>query len=88
MIEPKPIFVQRQDANFDRACDHANGMALVIFGIDEDGHSTKYPEYERSRDSIHVLFKSYKCMLGMTGADHIYTYMTWVERGDDEDPHY
>lgn len=74
------IHVSRQDANFDRACDSAFRLAVGSFGIDEDGHSDRIPEWERSTCSIYLTFESYRRI----GVDHLYIFFAEAIQNEED----
>lgn len=83
MNEDKYSFcVFREEANFDRACDTAFRMARSCFGISPEGHSTKFPKFARSRDSIRLRFIKYQALGGMGGVDHLYEFEACIEWGE------
>ena len=70
------ITVTRSESNFDRACDLAYKMALIRFAIDEDGYSSKLPDWQRSDSWIEIKFVSYKCC----GNDHYYIFKAMARK--------
>ena len=80
VIETEEIFVELREVNFDIACMRAYRKAILTFGINEDGHSQKIKDFERSTDSIEVKFKSYTCT---NGQNHGYLFQASVIRFDD-----
>jgi hypothetical protein len=79
------IPINRLDANFDRACDSAYHLALMMFGADEDGHLTNVKDSERSCDTIVVEFIGYRHSGSMAGQSHDYEFVAWVDRYEEED---
>lgn len=74
------FLIYRQEANFDRACDAAYQMALMRFGVDEDGHSDRVEGWERTHCAINVKFLSYQ----RQDHDHLYGFACWVSGGDND----
>ena len=74
------IPIDRDEANFDRACDSAYRVACATFGLDDDGYCKHVKYSKRSTDSIIVEFKTYKHDASLTGHNHIYIFNIWVER--------
>lgn len=76
------IQVSRQESNFDRACDAAYGQALMYFEIDEDGHSRRVKDWDRSCCWIEVEFNRY---VRIGGNDHCYVFIAKTVKSDEED---
>jgi hypothetical protein len=74
------IVVTRREANFDRACDEAYCQAVAYFGIDEDGHSDRVKDWERSDCWLEVEFSKYT----RVGQDHCYKFLLHAEKHDPE----
>ena len=64
------IPIVRDEANFDRACDSARQYAFRVFEIDENGHTEKFPSWQRNLNCIEVKFVSYVC----AGHEHCYVF--------------
>lgn len=79
--EKKDIYVIRDEANYDRACDSAWRTALHLFGINENGHSTDVEDWERSYCSLNIKFIQYS----RSDSTHLYTFEAWAEKSEDED---
>lgn len=79
------IEVPRSESNFDKACDYAYKVALIRYGIDDCGHSTKYDDMPRSSSSIVVEFVSYRHTGSMMGSNYIYKFKAWVDVFDEEE---
>jgi len=62
--------ITRQEANFDRACDEVHQYAIWYFGIDEDGHSNKLPDWERNC-RIEIEFTKYISSYTRVGSTHV-----------------
>lgn len=69
----------RGEASFDRACDEAYRLACLQFGLDDDGYLRNVADGERSTDAIVQQFIGYIRF----GRQHQYTFVAWVERGDE-----
>ena len=65
------IQVVRQEAHFDRACDSAYHQAVMYFEIEEDGHSRRVKDWERSCCWIELEFKRYVRI----DSEHCYTFI-------------
>lgn len=61
---PVRFHVFRTEANFDKACELAWAEAIRRAGIDEDGHSSVIPDWERSNCELDVEFKSLRMTHG------------------------
>lgn len=83
VIKIKPFPITDSRADFDKACKDAYGFALAVFKIDEYGHSDSI-DFNRSTDSIHVKFLSYKCIGSIVGHEHLYEFEAWIEREEEE----
>lgn len=68
---------------FDRASDAAYNRACLMFGLDDDGYCEKVEGWCRSTDMIIIEFESYRHIGSMTGHEHIYTFVAWVERNKE-----
>jgi hypothetical protein len=79
------IRIQDNRADFDRACESANYQAVMLFGIDDCGHSSKVEGWERSNCSIKIEFKKYTQYGNMVGWSHVYLFEAWVEQHIEED---
>jgi hypothetical protein len=75
----------RKESNFDRACEEAYDRAIMLIEIDEDGHSRKIKEWERSSCHISVSFDGYERTGGMGGHTHSYTFLVQAVESEDED---
>ncbi len=76
ILTRKFLQVERSESGFDKACDAARKLALVLFGIDEDGHSDRI-EFIRTTDCVRVDFHN----LEMYGANlFVYTFEALVVR--------
>jgi len=73
------ILVTRSEANFDRACDNAYSQALMYFEIDEDGHSRRVRDWQRSRCWIEVHYVTYRRI----GGDHVYIFTAKTCKSED-----
>ena len=73
------IRITRQESNFDRACDSAYKYALAYFEIDEDGHSRRVKDWERSCCWIEIEFRSYIRM----GNEHHYDFFGRAVKEDE-----
>lgn len=69
-------------ADFDKACRDAYDFVLVIFKIDEYGHSDSI-DFD-STDSVHVKFLSYERIGSMIGHEHLYKFEAWIEREEQK----
>lgn len=59
------IHIDRQEANFDRACDEAIYRALRLFGVDDCGHINNVEGAQRSDSSVEIKFVEYQVGLSM-----------------------
>jgi len=71
----------RKEANFDRACEEAYRYALMVFGIDDSGHSQKLKGWDRSSCCIKVTFLSYSQVGSMGGHDYNYEFLIEAIKG-------
>ena len=71
VLAKREINVNRNEANFDRACDEAHRLACIQFGLDDDGYSYIVKDWERSNCLIQVCFKSYRHATSC----HTYTFI-------------
>lgn len=76
----RDITITRFEANFDRACDEAYRLAVSMFGINEDGHSERIKDWERSRCWIQLDFVSYI----RSGQEHCYTFFATPKKSEDD----
>lgn len=80
-LASKKVTVTRQEANFDRACDEAYDRAVLVFGIDDCGHSAKVKGWDRSSCYVVVTFTSYCQTGGMGGDSYTYEFQAEARRG-------
>lgn len=73
---PREIIVDRAESGFDRACDLAYSMAVNRFGIDDCGHSTYTPGWERSCCWIEIVFDKYVRI----GNSHVYSFVAYAKK--------
>ncbi len=73
------IQVVMQESHFDRACDSAYRQAVRYFEIDEDGHSRRVKDWERSCCWIEIEFKRYVRI----GNDHCYTFIAKTAKSEE-----
>lgn len=78
------ITVERQETNFDKACDSARRLALSIFGIDEFGHINNVKDASRSETYMEITFKGYKQTCSMSGGDIVYTFEAVVLKCEED----
>lgn len=74
------LTVTRAEAHFDRACDEAHRQAVSFFGIDDDGHSSRLPNWERFDSAIELTFKGYTRI----GSEHAYRFCASAVKNDEE----
>ena len=79
--EQVEITIDRSEANFDRASDSAYSMAVGMFGIDEDGHSSNVEGWERSSSWIEVVFDTYL----RHGHTHLYAFVACPRKAESAD---
>ena len=72
--------VHRSEANFDRACDEAYRLAVMMFGIDENGRSGRVDGWESSTCWIDLEFVRYIRSGGVH--DYAFTARTDCEKDD------
>lgn len=82
--ERKLIAVERQEANFDRACDAARSIAMGMFGCSYAGHLDNVEDSDRSTDWVVIEFLSYRNIASMGGESYIYEFFAYVDREDEE----
>lgn len=61
----------------------ASDMAIVQFGIDDSGHSSKVKGYYRSSCSVVLKFVGMRMYFGMGGAQYVLSFKAWCEKSDD-----
>ena len=83
IVQKVDFTIDRQEADFDRACDGAWQRAVSIFGVDDCGHIQNVKGADRSSSSIKVEFVSYLLSIGMLGGSHTYFFRTWIENDED-----
>ena len=70
----------------EKAFKKAIREAMFRFRIDEDGHSKKVEDWERSRCDVRVVLKETKASCGMCGWNFTIIFEAWCEKeGDDDD---
>ncbi len=70
----------------ERGLEQAHERAIMLFGIDDCGHSDRVSEWERSCCSIHIEFVRLILSGGMDGWNTTMIFKAWCERVyDDED---
>lgn len=85
ILATEKVVVNRRESSFDRACDEAYNLAVMMLGIDDSGHSTRVKKWDRSTCFIRVVFESYEHVGSMGGGSHKYTFRAEaVREGDDE----
>ena len=72
--------INRDEANFDRACDSARQYALTNLKVDENGYITAIEDSDRSSDYISITFVSLTMCGGMGGWNYCYSFKCSVER--------
>ncbi len=72
--------INRDEANFDRACDSARQYALTFLDVDEDGNINAIKDSCRSTDYISIVFVSLTMCGGMGGWNYCYAFKCSVER--------
>lgn len=82
--EKIPIHITRYESNFDRACDSALASALSKFGADSDGCLRKVDGFDRSTDTMKVVFVEVEGEVNITGKYYTYRFSASVERNDDD----
>lgn len=80
----KDIVVRRSEVNFDKACEEAYEIALIKFGIDENGHA-RDKNFPRSESSLHVQSVVFEHIGGMGGQSYMYRFIAWMEREDTDE---
>jgi len=90
MIQIKPnqnrfLTVTRQESNFDRACEEAYELALVLVGADHDGYMLNVEGTDRSTDALHVEFVTYRVKDGLAAIEHEYRFSYKVNRCVDDE---
>jgi len=80
------IPIIRREANFDRACDSANEIAIGLYQMDENGRVpdsvlfAAYHPFVRTTDCIVLKFAEYtRC-----GSEHTYLFTARIERNLEE----
>lgn len=80
-LEVEDIVIERQEACFDRACDEAYRRAIDLFGIDEDGHSTRLRLWETFNSWLEVALVMYT----RVGSSHVYNFKARAMKNQEED---
>jgi hypothetical protein len=70
VLMERNVEVHRSESSFDRACDEAYQFAVRAFGIDQDGHTSIVPGWERSQCEIELTFTKYT----RTNNSHTYQF--------------
>ncbi len=84
ILKSEKIVIDRNESNFDRACDEAYNRTVMMLGIDDCGHADKVKGWDRSRCSVRVVFVSYEHYGSMIGHEHRYTFRGEAVRGSCE----
>lgn len=79
------VHLQGSHRPLERGLEQAHERAIMRFGIDEDGHSDRVPEWERSCCSINIEFVRMIMSGGMGGWSTTMIFKAWCERVYDED---
>lgn len=69
----------------ETAFRNAQTQALLEFGIDEDGHSTKVPKWERFDSSIKLKLLSIIAHGGPCGWYYVARFEAWCEKANEEE---
>jgi hypothetical protein len=83
-LKSEEVFVIRQEANFDKACDEAYDKAISILKIDEDGHSS-IPIWHRSSCFVIVSFQEYLHTGSMGSHEHKYIFLVEAIMNEEDD---
>jgi hypothetical protein len=67
------VKVYREEANFDRACNQAFGLAFNQIGLDEDG-GAELAGWDRASCRVAVSFSGYGASIGMDGPTYVYEF--------------
>jgi hypothetical protein len=76
------VTVDAKKVGVDHACREAIRRALIMFGVDEDGHFENVEVY-RNAASVRVVFVGYSAVGGMSGWSHVYEFSAWVESSEE-----
>lgn len=77
------IIVNREEANFDRACDTAVRVAMYRYGANDDGCLSYVENFQRSTDHLVVQFQTVNIEAGMMGRSCNYIFQAWIERNEE-----
>lgn len=84
VLETYPVIITKHgEPNFDRVCEAAQNLAVILAGIDNDGNSSTIKDWCRSTDSLKIDFISMSMEEGMSGWDHIYRFKCSVVRHEN-----
>ena len=84
-VETFHIHLQDQTRLFEEGLSRAKDKAIILFGIDEDCHSSKVSEWERSDSSMRVRFVDMAMTGDMMGWNYSMHFEAWCIKCVDED---
>jgi len=86
VLETYPVIISKHgEPNFDKVCEAAQSLAVIMAGIDDDGNSSKIKDWCRSTDSLKIDFISMSMEGGMSGWEYLYRFECSVIRCEDND---
>lgn len=86
LTDKKSIYVSLTSPQrlLEEAARQAIRQAAFEFGIDENGHSSKVKEWERSCCSIEIEFVGVQMSGGMGGWQYNVVFRAWCEKHSDD----
>lgn len=79
------VVIDRKETNFDRACDSARSLIIMMLGSDVYGNMNNVDGFNRSTDYIEITFVSYKAVCTMVGISHEYVFSGCVKRNNESE---
>jgi hypothetical protein len=73
-----------KELNFDAACKEAYAKALLIWEVDNNGHSKLRKDFPRNESSIQVEFITVQISGSIIGGENTYLFKTWLEKDEYE----
>lgn len=73
----KEFVICLDKCNLDKACELVENQVIQYY-LDENGHSNKFPDWDRSEHSIKISFNSMEMEISMAGRSYIYLFKAWI----------
>lgn len=75
------VYISDSTRPLERAVEKLNELCISFYGIDEDGHSAKVKDWERSRCSIES--ELVKISFVVSSNVFRFTFKVWIDKHDN-----